>query len=93
MLRSAVCTDIPLPLNAMRSRSILAAVRSVGVARLTETMLGHARGDRRVFRVPPRRSGASVLESALGKVTVGCTFGESRPGLSGAVDALTCTIA
>jgi len=43
------CTDIPLPPNAMLSRSILAAVGSVGEL--------------------------AVLESALDKVTVDCTFG------------------
>jgi hypothetical protein len=31
-------TDIPLPPNAMLSRLILAAVGTVGVARLTETV-------------------------------------------------------
>lgn len=59
----------------MLSRSILAAVGSVCVARLTETVPAHARGIAEYFVSPLDDQELAVLESALDKVTVDCTFG------------------
>ena len=59
----------------MLSRSILAAVGSLGVARLNETVPAHARGIAEYFVSRLDDHELAVLESAMDKVAVDCTFG------------------
>lgn len=56
-------------------RGVVVALTDAGVARLTETVPAHARGiaDYFVSRLDDQE--LAVLESALDKVTVDCTFG------------------
>ena len=51
------------------------ALTEAGVARLTETAPVHARGIARYFVAPLDDEELAVLERALDKVTVDCTFG------------------
>jgi DNA-binding MarR family transcriptional regulator len=57
------------------ARGVVVALTDAGVARLTETAPVHARGIAELFvgRLDDRE--LAVLESALDKVTVDCTFG------------------
>ena len=58
----------------MLSRSILAAVGGVGAARLNETVPPQARGISEYVSCLDDQE-LAVLESALDKVAVDCTFG------------------
>ena len=56
-------------------RGVLVALTSAGVARLTETVPVHVRGIAEYFVSRLDDQELAVLESALDKVTVDCTFG------------------
>jgi len=56
-------------------RGVLVALTDAGVARLTETVPAHARGIAKYFVFRLEDEELAVLESALDKVTVDCTFG------------------
>jgi DNA-binding MarR family transcriptional regulator len=56
-------------------RGVLVALTNAGVARLTETVPAHARGIAEYFVSRLEDEELAVLESALDKVTVDCTFG------------------
>ena len=56
-------------------RGVLVALTDAGVARLTETVPAHARGIAEYFVNRLDDAELAVLESALDKVTVDCTFG------------------
>jgi DNA-binding MarR family transcriptional regulator len=56
-------------------RSVVVALTDAGVARLTETVPAHARGIAEYFVSRLDDQELAVLESALDKVTVDCTFG------------------
>jgi DNA-binding MarR family transcriptional regulator len=56
-------------------RGVLVVLTDAGVARLTETVPAHARGIAEYFVSRLEDEELAVLESALGKVTVDCTFG------------------
>ena len=56
-------------------RGVVVALTDVGVARLTETAPVHARGISNLFVARLEDQELAVLESALNKVTVDCTFG------------------
>ncbi|TMB83949.1 MAG: MarR family transcriptional regulator [Chloroflexi bacterium] len=56
-------------------RGVLVALTDAGVARLTETVPAHARGIAEYFVSRLEDEELAVLESALDKVTVDCTFG------------------
>jgi DNA-binding MarR family transcriptional regulator len=57
------------------ARGVVVALTDAGVARLTETVPVHARGIAEYFVSRLEDEELAVLESALGKVTVDCTFG------------------
>jgi DNA-binding MarR family transcriptional regulator len=57
------------------ARGVRVALTDAGVARLTETAPVHARGIARYFVAPLDDEELAVLERALDKVTVDCTFG------------------
>jgi DNA-binding MarR family transcriptional regulator len=56
-------------------RGVVVALTDVGVARLTETVPAHAHGIAEYFVSRLDDQELAVLESALDKVTVDCTFG------------------
>jgi DNA-binding MarR family transcriptional regulator len=56
-------------------RGVLVALTDAGVARLTETVPVHARGIAEYFVSRLEDEELAVLESALDKVTIDCTFG------------------
>jgi DNA-binding MarR family transcriptional regulator len=56
-------------------RGVVVALTDAGVARLTETVPAHARGIAEYFVSRLDDPELAVLESALRKVTVDCTFG------------------
>src|SRR6184192_1219435 len=56
-------------------RGVLVALTDAGVARLTETVPAHARGIAEYFVSRLDDEELAVLENALGKVTIDCTFG------------------
>ncbi len=56
-------------------RGVLVALTDAGVARLTETLPAHARGIAEYFVSRLDDQELAVLETALDKVTVDCTFG------------------
>lgn len=56
-------------------RGVVAALTAAGVARLTATVPAHARGIAGYFVSRLEDDELTVLESALNKVTVDCTFG------------------
>jgi len=56
-------------------RGVVVALTDAGVARLAETVPAHARGIAEYFVSPLDDQELAVLESALDKVTVDCTFG------------------
>jgi DNA-binding MarR family transcriptional regulator len=57
------------------ARGVVVALTDAGVARLTETAPVHARGISELFVSKLDDQELAVLESALDKVTVDCTFG------------------
>lgn len=56
-------------------RGVLVALTDSGIARLTETMPVHLQGVSQLFVERLDEQELAVLESALGKVIVDCTFG------------------
>jgi DNA-binding MarR family transcriptional regulator len=56
-------------------RGVVVGLTDAGVARLTETLPAHARGIAEYFVARLDDRELAVLESALDKVTVDCTFG------------------
>jgi DNA-binding MarR family transcriptional regulator len=56
-------------------RGVLVALTDAGVARLTETVPVHLRGVSKLFVERLTDEELTVLETALGRVTVDCTFG------------------
>lgn len=56
-------------------RGVVVALTDPGVARLAEVAPVHARGISRLFVAQLDDQELAVLESALGKVTLDCTFG------------------
>ncbi|TMD04389.1 MAG: MarR family transcriptional regulator [Chloroflexi bacterium] len=56
-------------------RGVVVGLTEAGVARLTETAPVHARGISRLFVSRLDDQELAVLESALAKVTLDCTFG------------------
>ena len=57
------------------ARGVVVALTDAGVARLLETAPAHARGIAQLFVTQLDDQELAVLESALNKVTVDCTFG------------------
>jgi DNA-binding MarR family transcriptional regulator len=57
------------------ARGVVVVLTDAGVTRLTETAPVHARGVARLFIAPLDDQELAVLEHALDKVTVDCTFG------------------
>ena len=57
------------------ARGVVVALTDPGVARLTETWPAHARGISELFVARLDDHELAVLESALAKVTLDCTFG------------------
>jgi DNA-binding MarR family transcriptional regulator len=57
------------------ARGVVVALTDAGVARLTETAPVHARGVSRLFVAQLDDQELAVLERALDKVTLDCTFG------------------
>jgi DNA-binding MarR family transcriptional regulator len=57
------------------ARGVVVALTDAGVARLTETAPAHARGVASLFVARLDDHELAVLEEALGKVTVDCSFG------------------
>jgi DNA-binding MarR family transcriptional regulator len=57
------------------ARGVVVALTDAGVARLTETAPVHARGVSKLFVAQLDDQELAVLESALDKVTLDCTFG------------------
>jgi len=57
------------------ARGVVVALTDAGVARLTETWPAHARGISELFVARLDDHELAVLESALAKVTLDCTFG------------------
>jgi DNA-binding MarR family transcriptional regulator len=57
------------------ARSVVVALTDAGVARLAETLPVHLRGVAQLFIEPLDDEELAVLERALNKVTVECTFG------------------
>jgi DNA-binding MarR family transcriptional regulator len=57
------------------ARGKVVALTDAGVARLTETLPVHVRGIARLFVSPLDDQELEVLERALGKVTIDCSFG------------------
>jgi DNA-binding MarR family transcriptional regulator len=56
-------------------RGVVVALTDTGVARLAETVPVHLRGVSKLFVEPLDDQELGVLETALGKVIVDCTFG------------------
>src|SRR5213078_3358740 len=56
-------------------RGVVVELTDAGVARLTETVPAHARGIAEYFVSRLDDEELAVLENALGKVTIDCTFG------------------
>jgi DNA-binding MarR family transcriptional regulator len=56
-------------------RGVVVALTDAGVARLTETASAHARGISKLFVAQLDDQELAVLERALGKVIVDCSFG------------------
>jgi DNA-binding MarR family transcriptional regulator len=56
-------------------RGVVVALTDAGVARLAESVPAHARGIAEYFLSRLDDQELAVLESALDKVTVDCTFG------------------
>jgi DNA-binding MarR family transcriptional regulator len=56
-------------------RGVVVALTDAGVARLAETAAVHLRGVSELFVAPLDDQELALLESALNKVTVDCTFG------------------
>ena len=56
-------------------RGVVVALTDAGVARLTETAPAHARGISKLFVAQLDDQELAVLERALGKVIVDCSFG------------------
>jgi len=56
-------------------RGVIVALTDAGIARLAETVPAHARGIAKYFVSRLDDQELAVLESALDKVTVDCTFG------------------
>jgi DNA-binding MarR family transcriptional regulator len=56
-------------------RGVVVALTDAGVARLTETVPAHARGIADYFESRLEDEELALLESALDKVTLDCTFG------------------
>jgi DNA-binding MarR family transcriptional regulator len=56
-------------------RGVVVALTDAGVARLTETAPVHARGIWKLFVEPLDDQELAVLERALGKVIIDCSFG------------------
>jgi DNA-binding MarR family transcriptional regulator len=61
--------------DAADARGVVVALTDDGVARLVETAPAHARGIAQLFVTQLDDQELAVLESALNKVTVDCTFG------------------
>ena len=57
------------------ARGVVVALTAAGIARLAETAPVHLRGVRNLFVAPLDDQELAVLEGALDKVTVDCTFG------------------
>jgi DNA-binding MarR family transcriptional regulator len=57
------------------ARDVVVALTDAGIARLTETAPVHLRGVSELFIAQLDDHELGVLENALDKVTVGCTFG------------------
>jgi DNA-binding MarR family transcriptional regulator len=57
------------------ARGVVVALTDAGVARLTETAPVHARGISKLFVAQLDDQELALLESALDKVTLDCTFG------------------
>lgn len=57
------------------ARAVVVALTDAGMARLTETMPVHVRGIAKLFVAKLGDQELAVLESALDKVTIDCTFG------------------
>ena len=57
------------------ARGVVVALTDAGVARLTETAPVHARGISKLFVAQLDDQELALLESALAKVTLDCTFG------------------
>jgi DNA-binding MarR family transcriptional regulator len=57
------------------ARGVVVALTDAGVARLTETAPVHLRGVSKLFVAQLDDQELAVLESALNKVTLDCTFG------------------
>ncbi|MCW2900111.1 MAG: regulatory protein MarR [Streptosporangiaceae bacterium] len=57
------------------ARGVVVVLTDAGVARLTETAPVHVRGIRDLFVARLNDRELAILESALGKVTLDCTFG------------------
>ena len=57
------------------ARAVVIALTDAGVARLTETVPVHARGIAKLFVAELDDEELDVLERALSKVTIDCTFG------------------
>jgi DNA-binding MarR family transcriptional regulator len=60
---------------AADARGVVVALTDAGVARVTETVRAHARGVFEAFVSRLEDQELAVLESALKKVTLDCTFG------------------
>ncbi len=56
-------------------RGVVVALTDAGVARLAETAPAHARGISKLFVEPLDDEELAVLERALGKVIIDCSFG------------------
>jgi DNA-binding MarR family transcriptional regulator len=62
--------------NAARDgRGVVVALTDAGVARVTETVPVHLRGVSKLFVERLDDQELAILETALGKVIVDCTFG------------------
>src|SRR3954453_5503944 len=57
------------------ARGVIVALTRAGITRLTETAPVHLRGVSELFVAPLDDEELAVLENALGKVIVDCTFG------------------
>jgi DNA-binding MarR family transcriptional regulator len=56
-------------------RGVVVALTDAGVARLAETAPAHARGISKLFVAPLDDQELAILERALGKVIIDCSFG------------------
>jgi DNA-binding MarR family transcriptional regulator len=56
-------------------RGVVVALTDAGIARLTETAPAHARGISKLFVAPLDDQELAVLERALAKVIIDCSFG------------------